>query len=170
MGRIGQAAVSESVAEQQIAEFIVDSGNLHRQLRQKSKTDTDDDEEKGDERQCLALDQARKKGFDGVEHFRGQARQKYGKKGEVKGDAQDHAKRCRNAHQQNVDEVTHRGSEFSALDCDTRRKKYKGGCCAELPGMNGTAGLALGFHLRGAAWVVRKGVSLRRPGWVLPVG
>src|SRR5216683_6431502 len=86
MGRIGQAAVSESVAEQQIAEFVVDSGDGHWQLTQKSKTDTDDYEENSDECQRLALGQARERGFDGVEHSWHHAREKYSKKRKTKGD------------------------------------------------------------------------------------
>ncbi len=79
MGRIGQTAVSESVAEQQIAEFVVDSGDGHWQLTQKSKTDTDDYEENSEECQRLALGQAREKGFNGVEHSWRQSSEKHSK-------------------------------------------------------------------------------------------
>src|SRR6266478_3613715 len=117
MRRIGETAVGQRVTKQQIAVLIMDS--RHGQLRQKSKPDADDDEEKGDDRQRLALRQTGKKGLDGVECSWRQARQKNGKKREVKSDSKDHAERVRHAHQQNVNEVTHLGFEFSALDCGT---------------------------------------------------
>ena len=127
MRRIGQTAVGQRVTKQQIAVLIMDSRNGHRQLRQNSKPDADDDEEKGDDRQRLALRQTGKKGLDGVEHSCCQPRQKNCKKQEVKSDSKDHAERVRHAHQQNVNEVTHLGCEFSALDCGTYGAEWKVG-------------------------------------------
>ena len=74
MGRIGQTAVGQRVTKQQIAVLIMDSRNGHWQLRQKSKPGADDDEEKGDDRQRLALRQTGKKRLDGVECSWRQAR------------------------------------------------------------------------------------------------
>ncbi len=58
MWRIGQTAVGECVPEQQVAVFVMDSGNRDGQLRQKSKADTNNDEEDGDDYKRLAYRQA----------------------------------------------------------------------------------------------------------------
>ena len=76
----------------------MNSGDWHRQLRQNRKPDADDHEEKGNDRQRLAFGQAGEKGLNRVEHSGRQARQEYGKQGEIKGDAQDHAQRVRQMH------------------------------------------------------------------------
>src|SRR5260370_41216398 len=101
----------------------MDAGNGNRYQRQYGKPDTDDNEEKGDDRQPFALREAGKKGLNRVEYSWRQARQKNGKKGEAKGSTQDHAGRLRLGHQQSVNGVSHRGCEFSAWDCGTRREK-----------------------------------------------
>jgi hypothetical protein len=163
MGRIGETAVGQRVTKQQIAVLIMDSRNGYRQLGQKSKPDADDDEEKGDDRQRLALRQTGKKGLGGVEHSWRQARQKNCEKREVKSDSKDHMERVRHAHQQNVNEVTHLGCEFSALDCGTRRENYKGGCLAQFPRMNGATGLPLDFDFGGAVGIVGGWLACSRP-------
>ncbi len=163
MRRIRETAVGQRVTKQQIAVFVMNSGNGHRQLRQKSKPDTDDDEEKSDDRQRLALRQTRKKGLNGVEHSWRQTRQKNCKKREVKSDSKDHAERMRHAHQQNVNEVTHLGCEFSALDCGTRRENYKGGYLARFRRMNGATGLPLDFDFGGAVGIVGGRLAGSRP-------
>src|SRR5260370_15711439 len=142
MRRIRETAVGQRVTKQQIAVFVMNSGNGHRQLRQKSKPDTDDDEEKSDDSQRLALRQTRNKGLNGVEHSWRQARQKNCKKRKAKSDSKDHAERMTHVHQHNVNEVTDLRCEFSALDCGTRRENYKGGCLAHFPRMNGEIGRA----------------------------
>src|SRR5229473_966931 len=119
----------------------MDAGNGHRQLRQKSEPDADDDEKKSDDGQGLAPRKAGKKGLDGMKDSWSEARQKYGKKGETKGDAKVNTERVRHARPKNVNKIAHRGRKFSGWDCGTRREKYKGGCLAKFPRMNGATGL-----------------------------
>src|SRR5712664_765311 len=130
----------------------MDAGNGHRQLRQKSKPDTADDEEKNDGGQRLAFRQAGKKGLNGVEYSWRQARQKYGQKREEKRDAKNNPEHMRDAHQQNVNEFTHRGCEFSAWDCGTRREKWKGGRLARSRGNERSGRLTARFRSRWCDW------------------
>ncbi len=60
MGRIGEAAVGECVAQEQITIFIMDARDRHWQLWEDRKADTDDDEEKCDDRGRPALREARR--------------------------------------------------------------------------------------------------------------
>src|SRR5260370_26973513 len=123
MRGICKVAVVKRIGHGQIAIFIMDARKGNRELGKKSEPDPEDNEEKGEDRQRFAFRQTEKKRLNGVENFWREARQKYGKKGEVKGHAQDRGELRGHAHQQNVNEVTHRGCEFSALDCGTREKK-----------------------------------------------
>ena len=123
MSGICEAAVNKSVGHEQVAVFIMDAGNGYRQPRHKSKTDTDDNEENGDERQRLVFRKARDNGLNVVEQSWRQSRQKYGQKGEANGDADNYTERIRHAHQQNVNELTHGRYEFSAWDCGMRGEK-----------------------------------------------
>ena len=61
MSGICEAAVNKSVGHKQVAIFIMDARDGDRQSRQKSKPDSDDEEEKSDDRQSLALCKAGKK-------------------------------------------------------------------------------------------------------------
>src|SRR6266446_625371 len=55
---IGKAAVDECVPEQQVAVFVMDSGNRDGQLRHKNKADAHNDEEDSDDHKRLAFREA----------------------------------------------------------------------------------------------------------------
>jgi hypothetical protein len=118
--------VGERVTEQQIAVFVVDSGDGHGQLWKNRKADTDDDEEKADRRQPFAFGEGRKKRFHGVEKPWRQPGEKYGKKEEETSAAKEHT------HRQSVNVIAHRKCEFSTLDCGTYGPRYKDRCCFPL--------------------------------------
>jgi hypothetical protein len=69
MGRIGEAAVSEGVAEQQITELVVDAGNGHGKSGKKSKAESDDGEEEDEDGESLTQCEAGEKRFDEVENI-----------------------------------------------------------------------------------------------------
>src|SRR5260370_37569441 len=97
----------------------MDAGNGHRQLRQKSEPDVDDDKEKSEDRQRFAWRQMGEKGFEGAEDSWREARQKYCQEGEAKGGAKEKPERRRHTRPQHANEVTHQTCESSRCGCGT---------------------------------------------------
>jgi hypothetical protein len=74
--RIGEAAVSESIGLQQVAELVVDSGDGNVEERQRQNTDSNYEEENDKDRCVLARGETGEGALDSIECVSGDAGKK----------------------------------------------------------------------------------------------
>jgi hypothetical protein len=88
MGRIGQAAMGESVRHQKIAEFVMNRRHWNRQQRQDGKTDGNDDEKEQRDDKRFAPRQFSKDSFKSSQDLFALSRSKSCEQEKSKGDCE----------------------------------------------------------------------------------